>query len=61
MAKDSGKTPTPNDQRSTVKNPNSSDHKSANDNRSKQMNPNNPAHPSHPSHPSHLPQGKKEV
>ena len=36
--------PSPNDQRSNVKNPNNPAHKSAGDNRSNQMNPNNPAH-----------------
>jgi hypothetical protein len=32
--------PTPNDQRSNVKNPNNPDHKGARDNRSNQLNPN---------------------
>ena len=41
-----GSAPSPNDQRSDVKNPNNPAHKSAQDNRSNQMNPNNPAHPS---------------
>jgi hypothetical protein len=47
MAKDNDKTPTPNDQRSNVKNPTSPDHKAAQDNRSKQMNPQQPATPPH--------------
>ena len=34
------KQPSPNDQRSTVKNPNSPDHKAARDNRANQLNPN---------------------
>ena len=34
-------TPTPNDQRSDVKNPNNSAQKTAQDNRSNQLNPNN--------------------
>jgi len=33
-------TPTPNDQRSNVKNPNNPAHKAAGDNRSRQLNPN---------------------
>jgi hypothetical protein len=46
MAKDSGKTPSPNDQRSNAKNPTSHEKKAADDNRSNQMNPQHPAHPS---------------
>ena len=34
------KGPTPNDQRSNVKNPNNVDHRAAQDNRANQMNPN---------------------
>ncbi|MFP2928872.1 hypothetical protein ACLESO_27470 [Pyxidicoccus sp. 3LG] len=41
MSKDSGKTPSPNDQRSNTKNPNNPAQKSAQENRSNQMNPNN--------------------
>ncbi len=41
-----GKSPTPNDQRSNVKNPNNGAHKADRDNRSNQKNPNNDAHPS---------------
>jgi hypothetical protein len=44
MSKDSGKTPTPNDQRSNTKNPNNPAQKASQDNRSNQMNPNNPRH-----------------
>ncbi|MCP3142920.1 hypothetical protein [Pyxidicoccus xibeiensis] len=44
MSKDSGKTPSPNDQRSNTKNPNNPAQKSAQENRSNQMNPNNPRH-----------------
>ena len=40
----SEKKPTPNDQRSNVKNPNNPAHKSDQDNRANQLNPNNPAH-----------------
>lgn len=40
---DSKTTPTPNDQRSDVKNPNSAAVKSAQDNRANQMNPSNAA------------------
>jgi hypothetical protein len=41
MAKQQGgKTPTPNDQRSTVKNPNNPAHTGAKDNRGNQLNPN---------------------
>lgn len=36
-------TPTPNDQRSDVKNPNNPAHKQAQDNRADQLNPNNQA------------------
>ena len=46
MPQDKSKTPTPNDQRSTVKNPTSPEYKADRDNRSNQMNPNNPAYPS---------------
>lgn len=46
MPQDTEKTPTPNDQRSTVKNPTSTEYKADRDNRSDQMNPNNPAYPS---------------
>lgn len=46
MSKDSGKTPTPNDQRSDTKNPNNPAQKASQDNRSNQMNPNNPRHSS---------------
>lgn len=42
-------TRSPNDQRSDVFNPTSSENKAAMDNRSNQMNPNNPAHPHHQS------------
>jgi len=38
-----GRKPTPNDQRSDVKNPNNAAHKAAADNRSNQLNPNNAA------------------
>lgn len=34
------KSPSPNDQRSNVKNPNNPDHKAARDNRANQLNPN---------------------
>lgn len=44
MSKDSGKTPTPNDQRSNTKNPNNPAQKASQDNRSNQMNPNSPRH-----------------
>ena len=40
------KQPTPNDQRSNVKNPTSPEYKTDRENRSDQMNPNNPAYPS---------------
>lgn len=46
MPQDTGNKPTPNDQRSTVKNPTSTEYKADRDNRSDQMNPNNPAYPS---------------
>jgi hypothetical protein len=36
--------PTPNDQRSDVKNPNNPAHKEAGDNRSRQVNPQDPRH-----------------
>lgn len=36
--------PTPNDQRSDVKNPNNPAHKDAGDNRSRQLNPQDPKH-----------------
>ena len=39
----SNKTPSPNDQRSNVKNPNNPAYKSAQDNRADQLNPNNAA------------------
>lgn len=45
MPQDIEKKPTPNDQRSTVKNPTSPEYKADRDNRSDQMNPNNPASP----------------
>ncbi|HYH98461.1 hypothetical protein [Hyalangium sp.] len=48
MEQDKDKTPTPNDQRSTVKNPTSPEYKADRENRSDQMNPNNPAHPTSP-------------
>ncbi len=54
MPKESGKTPTPNDQRSNVKNPTSPEHKAAQDNRSNQMNP------QHPAYPANQEPGKKE-
>jgi hypothetical protein len=40
-----GKTPSTNDQRSNVKNPNNPAFKSDRDNRSNQLNPNSPSHP----------------
>ncbi len=48
MSKDngSGRTPTPNDQRSNTKNPNNPAQKAAQDNRSNQLNPNSPRHSS---------------
>lgn len=46
MPQDNRQKPTPNDQRSDVKNPNSREYKADKDNRSDQMNPNNPAYPS---------------
>ena len=39
------KQPSPNDQRSDVKNPNNPQHQQDQDNRSRQQNPQNPAHP----------------
>lgn len=39
-----GRGPSPNDQRSNVKNPNNPAHQAGRDNRSNQMNPNNPTH-----------------
>ncbi len=41
-----GHSPSRNDQRSNIHNPNSPAHKAATDNRSNQINPNNPAHTS---------------
>lgn len=46
MPQDSSKKPTPNDQRSNVKNPNNPQKQAADDNRSRQLNPESPAHPS---------------
>jgi hypothetical protein len=46
MPQNTGNKPTPNDQRSTVKNPTSPEYKADRENRSDQTNPNNPAYPS---------------